>query len=125
MIFGRNHVVCIEQLAAAALAGNALGLRSLVQDWLLQDSPMFECPMPSTQSLELLAISAGLLELLAERTGQSPPDWTRTIGASDRPIYLLRAAAHMPRLRELCETQSPPPLRQRRVFAPPNFLELV
>jgi hypothetical protein len=41
------------------------------------------------------------------------------------PIFLLEAAARMKRLRALCETQSPEPLRKRGFYAPPNFLEFV
>jgi hypothetical protein len=39
------------------------------------------------------------------------------------PVYLVNAAIKMPRLRILCEEQSPEPLRKRGFLAPPNFLE--
>jgi hypothetical protein len=37
-------------------------------------------------------------------------------------VFLVRAAESMPRLRRLCEEQSPEPLRRRRLLAPPDFL---
>jgi hypothetical protein len=69
------------------------------------------------------AIAAALVELLALRLNQAPPVWTASVGALPEPIYLVKAAARMQRLRALCETQSPGPLRKRGLYAPPNFLE--
>jgi hypothetical protein len=68
-------------------------------------------------------ISAALVELLAERQGQNPPAWTQEIGALSEPFFMLEAASSMKRLRMLCETQSPEPMRKRRLYAPPHFLE--
>jgi hypothetical protein len=82
-----------------------------------------ECPKPQTNDSRILAAVASLVELLASRLRQTPPSWTKDVGASPEPIYLLKAAASMKRLRELCETESPEPLRKRGFYAPPNFLE--
>ena len=118
-------MVTIEQLAEAALKGESLLLRSLTQD-LLRDQPnLSEHSKPQTNDSRLLAAAASLMELFALRLGQTPPQWTKEIGALPEPIYLLKAAASMNRLRELCETQSPEPLRKRGFYAPPNFLEFV
>ena len=54
---------------------------------------------------------------------QTPPSWTKEIGALQEPFYLLQSAEKMKRLRLLCETQSPEPMRRRHLYAPPNFLE--
>ena len=67
-------------------------------------------------------IAAALVELLAERAGQRPPAWTCEIGAVSHPVFLLKAAEYMPRLRALCESESPEPLRRRGLFAPPEYL---
>lgn len=72
-----------------------------------------------------LGVAAGLLELLAERSGQSPPPWTSSIPANVEPLFLVCHAAKMPRLRQMCETESPPVLHRRNLFAPPNFLTFV
>lgn len=113
----------IEQIAEAALNKESLLLRSLAQD-LLRDNPeLDQIPRPQTQDTRVLAAAASLLELLALRLNQKPPCWTKDVEAISEPIHLLKAAASMKRLRVLCETQSPEPLRRRGFYAPPNFLE--
>jgi hypothetical protein len=78
---------------------------------------------PVSNDLRLLALSASLAELLAFRQKQTPPAWTKEVGALQEPFYLLQSAEKMKRLRLLCETQSPEPMRKRHLYAPPNFLE--
>lgn len=112
----------VEKLATAALQRDSLRLRSLVQDLLVGDRALHTLPRPVTDDPRVLAIAAALLELLASRTDQPPPAWTAEIGALPEPFFLLDAALRMPRLRELCETESPEPLRRRRLYAPPDFL---
>lgn len=116
-------MVTIEQLAEAALNGESLLLRSLTQDLLREQPSLNEHPKPITSDLRLLAASASLVELLALRLSQMPPSWAKDVGALPEPIHLLKAAASMKRLRELCETQAPEPLLKRGFYAPPNFLE--
>ncbi|MBI3360351.1 MAG: hypothetical protein HY023_04500 [Chloroflexi bacterium] len=113
----------IEQLARAALDYESLQLRSLTQDLLRESPRLSDQPRPQTDDPRLLAIAASLVELLTLRLHQAPPAWAREVGPMPEPFYLLRSAATMKRLRELCETQSPEPLRKRRLYAPPNFLE--
>jgi hypothetical protein len=113
----------IEQMAEAALARDSLRLRSLVQDWMRSGLPVNGLSRPNTTAPDVLAVSAGLAELLALRQGQSPPAWSREIGAMAEPFYLVESAVSMKRLRALCEIQSPEPLRKRKLFAPPHFLE--
>jgi hypothetical protein len=115
----------IEQLAEAALNREGLLLRSLVHDLLREHPRLSHCPRPHTADPRLLAAAASLVELLALRLHQEPPAWTQDVGPLPEPIFLLEAAARMKRLRALCETQSPEPLRKRGFYAPPNFLEFV
>ncbi len=116
-------MVTIERLAEAALNGEGLLLRSLTQDLLREHPVLSEYPKPQTDDLRLLAAAASLVELFALRLRQTPPQWTKDVGSLPEPIYLLKAAASMKRLRILCETQAPEPLRKRGFYAPPNFLE--
>ena len=116
-------MVTIEQLAQAALDGESLLLRSLTQDLLRQTPSLSEYPKPQTNDSKLLAAAASLAELLALRLGQQAPPWTESVGPMPKPVYLLKAAASMKRLRELCEAESPEPLRKRGFYAPSNFLE--
>jgi hypothetical protein len=112
----------IEQLARAALQREGLTVRSLTQD-LLRDTHSFQdIPRPASQDARLLPLAAGLVELLAQRHNQQPPAWVREIGPMPEPFFLLETALHMKRLRELCETQSPEPLKKRKLYAPPNYL---
>jgi len=115
-------MVSLENVAAAALRRDNLSLRSLVQDFLRDHPRLQTVPRPQTEDQEILGIAAGLLELMAQRTGQAAPDWTRDIGAMPKPFILLEAALRMKRLRALCEAESPEPLRKRGLYAPPNFL---
>lgn len=113
----------IEQLADAALQRDSLRLRSLAQDMTRAGINWSSLPRPATNDIRLLAIAASLAELLAERQNQAPPVWTREIGALNEPFFLLQSAENMKRLRVLCETQAPEPMRKRHLYAPPNFLE--
>src|SRR5262245_33306025 len=112
----------IEQLAEAALQRDHLRLRSLVQDIVHADIDWAVVSRPNTNDARLLAIAASLAELLAARQNQTPPAWTKEVGALKEPFYLLRSAETMKRLRALCETQAPEPMRKRHLYAPPNFL---
>lgn len=113
----------IEQLAQAALERDHLKLRSLVQDLTREKIDWSRIPRPSTNNARLLVVSAALVELLAQRNNQGLPAWTKEIGPLKEPFFLLESAAGMKRLRLLCETQSPEPMRKRLLFAPPHFLE--
>ncbi|MCG3212387.1 MAG: hypothetical protein FOGNACKC_06041 [Anaerolineae bacterium] len=118
-------MVQIEVLAQAVLDGDSLRARSLTQEFFQHPPRLVDIPRPKTTNQRLLVVSAALLELFAERLRQPAPAWTATIGPVEEPVYLLKAAATMKRLRRLCETESPEPLRRRRLYAPPNYLEFV
>jgi hypothetical protein len=113
----------IEQLAQAALERDHLKLRSLVQDFARAKIDYSKLLRPTTTDTRLLVISAALTELLAQRNNQTPPAWTKEIGALKEPFFLLESVTTMKRLRTLCETQSPEPMRKRLLYAPPHFLE--
>jgi hypothetical protein len=116
-------MVQVEQLAEAALAGDALKLRGLTQDFLRQPARLADSKPPISSDPLVSIVAAGLIELLAERRHEPPPPWANQIGAAHPPLYLVKAAHVMPRLRRLCESESPAPLRRRNLFAPPTFLE--
>jgi hypothetical protein len=116
-------MVTLEQLAEAALNKESLLLRSLTQDLLRENPNLSDCPKPQTKDSRVLAAAASLVELLALRLRQTPPNWTKDVGPSPEPVYLLKAAESMKHLRALCEISAPEPLRKRGFYAPPNFLE--
>ncbi len=113
----------IEKIAQAALMRDSLLLRSLVQDFTHANLEISKLPKPVTDNYNLLVMTAAITELLAERTNQSPPYWTREIGSLSEPFFLLESAQQMKRLRDLCEKESPEPLRKRLLYAPPHFLQ--
>ncbi len=115
----------LEQMAQAALRRESLLLRSLVQDWVRQGALMSQLARPASTDMKTLVISAALTELLAFQHGKLPPPWTQDIGALPEPFFLVKSAENMKRLRILCETQSPEPMRKRRLYAPPHFLQFV
>jgi hypothetical protein len=118
-------MIQIEALAEAAIQGDSLRLRSMVQD-LFQESPcLANIEKPDTTNPQVLAVAAALLELFAERMHQPAPMWTKEVGPLPEPVYLLKSAATMKRLRQLCETAAPESLRKRQLYAPPNYLEFV
>jgi hypothetical protein len=119
-----NHMVRIEQLAMAALEHDALSLRSLAQRLARGESALggLSCRQLHPTS-RFWRYAQGLPSCSPERRQQSPPAWAGQIAPVEHPLYLLKSAQTMPRLRRLCESESPPPLRRRNLFAPPTFLE--
>lgn len=121
-IYGKQPMVQIEQIAKAALDQDSLLTRSLVQEFLHTQPSLLNIPHPQTEDNAILSLSAALLELLALRTDQLPPNWTAMIGPVKEPVYLLKSAVQMKRLRQLCQQESPEPLRKRKFYAPPDYL---
>lgn len=115
-------MVNLEDIARAALNGEALVLRSLAQDWLNAGTALAEVACPSTRDPEILAVAASLVELFAERTGQSAPAWTSVVSGLPEARFLVRSAATMKNLRRMCEEESPWPLKRRNLFAPADYL---
>ncbi len=74
------------------------------------------------RELAVLAVSAAIAELFAQRTGQPAPPWTSTVSALPEPRFLLRCAATMKRPQRMCLEESPWPLKRRNLFAPADYL---
>lgn len=115
-------MVTIDELAEVAVSGDALRLRSIAQDWLRDNDHFGDISRPKTTDPTRLAVAAGLVEMFAERAGQTAPNWTDDVPSAPAALFLLREAGTMKRLRKLCEEQAPLPLRRRRIYAPPTFL---
>lgn len=112
----------LRDLVAALLQYDALTARQWIADASRQAMDWTRVPQPVGWSQVEVAVAAGVVELLASRANQTPPVWTRSIGGAPVPVYLVRAADTMPRLRRSCETEGPQPLRSRQIYAPPEFL---
>lgn len=112
----------LRDLVDALLRGDTLEARQWVCDAARTDFSWSELPSPEGLSPVGRAIAAGVVELMASRAGQAPPEWTSVVPASPTRFFLVRAAETMPRLRRLCEEEGPAPLRKRGILAPPEFL---
>ncbi len=113
----------IDELANALLNADNLRLRSLLQDALIEFPEICKWPTPVSCDPRVMAAAAALTELCALRHGQSAPAWTAAVEPLLEPMFVVKSASTMKRLRKLCETESPLPLRKRGFYAPPNFLE--
>jgi hypothetical protein len=113
----------MEDVAVAALSGDSLRTRSLMQDWLAGRPDVERLPPPVSPDPTTRSLIAALVELMAQRLGQNPPPWAVGIGPALRPTHLLRSALRMKRLRDECERSAPLPLRRRLFYAPANYLE--
>jgi hypothetical protein len=116
----------IQRIAQAILAKNELLAADLTQDFFREASrtPIRAIPRPPLEDERQLALCASLLELFAERLGQQPPSWTAEVAPLPAPLFLVEWP-RMKRLRDMCERESPEPLRKRNLFAPSTYLEFV
>ena len=112
----------LRDLVQALLSRDALRARQWAADAAREAVIWTEIPRPIGWSALELVVAAGVVELFASRSHQAPPSWTAAVGCAPDPLYLVRAAETMPRLRLSCETEGPEPLRLRRIYAPPDFM---
>jgi len=112
----------VRDLVQSLMEGDALNARQWVADATRAHVSWISVPIPQGLDTVGLVVAAGIVELLAGRDGQEPPTWTKAVGEAPEPVFLVRAARHLPRLRRLCEEDGPEPLRRRHLLAPPGFL---
>ena len=112
----------ILDLVKSLLAYDTLAARQWLADAERAGFALSDVPPPRGIGPTESSLAAGVTELLAARSGQPVPAWTARIPAVPERIFLVRAAATMPRLRALCEREGPEPLRRRGFLAPPEFL---
>jgi len=114
----------LNDLVQALLRFDGLSARQWLADAARAGLVWSEVPAPVGLDATERAVAAGVAELLASRSGQSPPGWTAAIPPAPQSLFLVRAAATMPRLRAVCERDGPEPLRRRGLLAPPDFLSI-
>lgn len=118
----RNHeVVTIDQVATSALAREGVITRHLTQTFLRQTPRLEHVEQPNIKDFDILATSAALLELFAQRRGEQPPRWTVNTQRQGAPLFLLTCKPGTFTYR-LCQQESPVPLRKRGLYAPDNYL---
>lgn len=115
----------LEKLARAVINYDTLSARSLIPAFYASNLVLSDISKPDSNDEEVLVMAAALVELIALRRRQPAPAWSDEVGGLREKKYLLKAATTMRRLRMLCESESPEPLRKRGLLAPPTFLEYV
>ena len=115
-------MVTLNEVVDAALSRDGLWLSGAIQEFLRNTASLRDVPQPTESDERRLVVAAGLLELLALRTGQQSPAWTASIGGLSEPFFLVAEAEHMKNTRIMCEQESPEPLRMRKLLAPPQYL---
>ncbi len=117
-----NATVELLDLVRALLQGDALTARQWVADAYRAGVDWSGVPRPVGLMEAEMAVAAGIVELLAQRANQPAPAWAANVPPALEPVFLVRAAMTLPRLRRLCEEEGPEPLRKRKILAPPDFL---
>lgn len=112
----------LRELVRALLSYDALAARQWVVDSVREGIVWAAVPRPTGLGPLELGVAAGIAELLASRADQPPPQWVGAVPSASTPVFLVKAAGTMPRLRRLCEQEGPEPLRRRGILAPPEFL---
>ena len=112
----------LEQLARAALARDDMQRRALWMELLATTADPTAITQPADPDPRVQALAAAFAELLAEHLGKPAPAWTAAVGpVADLFLTTRSSEAALVRLRE----QSPLPLRQRNLFAPAKYCQLV
>ncbi|MEK6606297.1 MAG: hypothetical protein AABZ30_01430, partial [Myxococcota bacterium] len=101
----------LRELVNALVIGDTLAARQCVADAEREGFVWTKVAAPRLSDAITMAVAAGVVEMLAARAGQPPPSWTSSVPAAPHPVFLVRAAEPMPRLRRACETEGPEPLR--------------
>jgi hypothetical protein len=111
----------LPELVSALVGLDARAARAMVAEALASGLDWSAVEAPKTLRGAELSVAAGIVELLSARAHVSAPEWTKSVGPSPEPVWLI-AVAHRPRLRARLLTESPEPLRNRQVYAPEDFL---
>src|SRR6185503_3605746 len=93
-----NPCMDLRDLVHAAMKHDALVARQWVADAARSGLEWSKVPRPSGLDQTEMAVAAGLAEMLADRARQAPPDWAASVLPAPEPVWLVRAAASMPRL---------------------------
>jgi hypothetical protein len=114
----------ICDLVDAVLDGDLLTARQWVTD-ARRDAVRFEhLQCPNHLAGRRLTVAAALVELLADRAGETPPRWTHSVGAEREPLVLDPGLEEMPRSFARARAFGPEPLRKRNLLALPDFLDV-
>jgi len=114
----------VSELVRSLLAGDLLAARQWVSDAQRAQVRWETLERPDGLSEREMSVAAGIVELLASRSGSTPPPWTRTIGAVRELLILDPGLEQMPRSFARARSAGPESLRKRNLIALPDFLDV-
>ncbi|MBV8896888.1 MAG: hypothetical protein JO051_10290 [Acidobacteriaceae bacterium] len=114
----------LVELVRSLLAGDLLAARQQVADAKRQHTDWQRLQRPQDLDDRGLVVAAGLVEMLAMRSGGTPPAWTHTIGPLRDALVLDPGLDEMPRSFAHAKNAGPEPLRRRNLIALPDFLDV-
>jgi hypothetical protein len=114
----------IRELVHALLEGDLLTARQCAADAQRTQLRWDQMERPLGLTEREMSVAAGVVELLASRSGSTPPRWTRTIGAVRELLILDPGLEQMPRSFARAKAAGPEPLRRRNLIALPDFLDV-
>ena len=114
----------VRKLVQALLAGDLLTARQCVSDARRTRVAWERLERPRDLDDRELSVAAGIIELLASRTGDMPPSWTTNIGAVHELLVLDPGLEQMPRSFAHAKAAGPESLRKRNLIALPDFLDV-
>jgi hypothetical protein len=123
MIYGIRYME-LRELVEAILRGDLLSARQWVADARRKSFHWQSLPRPRDFSDREMTVAAGLVELLAYRSGVNPPSWTAIVGPEPEPLLLGPGLDQMPRSYARAKSSGPAPLRKRNLVALPDFLDV-
>lgn len=112
----------VAAIGRAAIRRDPIALRAGVAELRASTESLAAVGRPLGLNPREEAAAAGIVEMLATRSGQAAPAWTARVGKLPEPVFLVAGADRMPHLRALCAASGPEPLRRRNVLAPPEYL---
>jgi len=114
----------VPELVRSLLDGNLLAARQHVADAQREGVDWERLEQPRALNALEMSVAAGIVEMLASRSGARPPEWTKTVGAVNEPVVLDPGLEEMPRSFARAKAEGPEPLRKRNLIALPDFLNV-
>lgn len=114
----------LVELVRSLLSGDLLTARQQASDALRDRVQWERLERPRDLDDREMCVAAGIVELLATRSGSAAPVWTQAIGPLQELLILDPGLDQMPRSFARAKSAGPEPLRRRNLVALPDFLDV-
>ncbi len=119
----------LEDLVRFILSENDLAARQWIKDFKRTEKfnniNSFEYPEEFDKDEISLCVAAGIIEMLAERFNQKPPEWTFNVKECSNEIVLCKYINKSEKLKTLCKLKGPESLKKRNILAYPDYLNVL